>query len=451
MQPGQGSTPGRVLLVDDSPIVLKVLRTTLEDLGLDVAEAHSPAEAGIYLEEFDPEVVVTDLSMPGGSGLSVLQAAHSRDPDLPVIVLLSFAVPTEILDVMRAGAFDVVMKKEIQLVRQHLFGDEPPPGSEDPLHAAVRRGLDHLRRERANRLERDTLQAARDILELQASELLTTLKRVQHDHAHLVQREKAESLGLLCAGVGNQLNNPLSFLSVSLDVLDEWARTARQGGATQHEFKQDDAIEMVEQCKDGVRRIQALMKELRTFTRASPAKVEKVDLAATLRNVLAIMQETIATRAKLRVDVGRVAELHANASSLKQVLLALLHNATEAFEPEQTDACIEVSTRDEGERVVLEVADNGCGIAESDLDRAADPFFTTRRDRNAAGLGLSVARELAHRMNGRLELLPRAGRGTLVRLTLPSREVVPTETEATTDELDSYGSMSARVRRSHAS
>ena len=54
MQPGQGGTPGRVLLVDDSPIVLKVLRTTLEDLGLDVAEAHSPVEAAIYLEEFDP-------------------------------------------------------------------------------------------------------------------------------------------------------------------------------------------------------------------------------------------------------------------------------------------------------------------------------------------------------------------------------------------------------------
>jgi len=79
-----------------------------------------------------------------------------------------------------------------------------------------------------------------------------------------------------------------------------------------------------------------------------------------------------------------------------------------------------VATRFEAGSVLLEVADEGVGIAPEHLSRVTDPFFSTKRDRGGTGLGLSVSAGIAQEHNGRLEFHSQPGRGTTVTLILPA-------------------------------
>ena len=108
--------------------------------------------------------------------------------------------------------------------------------------------------------------------------------------------------------------------------------------------------------------------------------------------------------------------LRCNAGRLNQVFLNLLLNAAQAVAGEGR---IRIQTAAGGNELRIAVSDNGCGIAEQDLARIFDPFYTTRPVGSGTGLGLPVARDIVRAHGGRIEVRSKPGAGTTVAVFLP--------------------------------
>ena len=116
----------------------------------------------------------------------------------------------------------------------------------------------------------------------------------------------------------------------------------------------------------------------------------------------------------LLVDVPAL-DVRVDAHLFKRALLNVLLNAQQAIE--RGDGTVRVHARREGDRVVLEVADDGCGIPESDLERVFEVYFS--RSKAGSGLGLPTARRILEEHGGGLDLESVEGEGTTVRMWLP--------------------------------
>ena len=165
---------GRLVLIDDSPIVLEVVGRGLEDMGWTVHRAEG-GKAGIdRIDEIEPEVVVSDLHMPEVSGLDVLAHVREHHAGVLVIMLSGDADLTAVLGAVRRGAFDYVVKADEDL---------------RPLGEAVRRAFEHRRLVRQNERLQTDLESAQERLAGQLQEL-----NRQHE---LLQREQDRSEHLL--------------------------------------------------------------------------------------------------------------------------------------------------------------------------------------------------------------------------------------------------------------
>ncbi len=130
-------------------------------------------------------------------------------------------------------------------------------------------------------------------------------------------------------------------------------------------------------------------------------------------------------RVDLPPDLPRV---EGEARALNQVFLNLLKNAAESLAGKS--GCIDLTARPEGDAVVVEIRDDGPGIAPEVLERVFEPFSTTKGTERGSGLGLSICRRIVSQHEGSIELESEPGRGTIARVRLPKRRAAAGEGDA---------------------
>ena len=174
-----GDAPGRVLLVDDEPLLLRALRRALEGEGYQTSLAESAHEAELRLAESDPDVVLLDLGLGAASGFALLERAKRERPDVEFIVLTGNASIESAVDCIRGGAFDYLAK----------------PFDEHRVRTTVRRALERRRLVQRNReLEQQLLERG-DSPEFvgrspRMRALARTIASLQHNESHvLIQGE----------------------------------------------------------------------------------------------------------------------------------------------------------------------------------------------------------------------------------------------------------------------
>lgn len=218
--------------------------------------------------------------------------------------------------------------------------------------------------------------------------------------------DRLATVGSLAAGVAHEVNNPLTFVLFHLERLAARAPEALR--------------ESARAALDGATRIRDIVRDLQTFAQEESPQPQPVDLHAVLEKVLALAAADLRYRARVERDFGATQLVLGTEGRLAQVFLNLVINAAHAMS-EGEGHVLRLATRDEGERVVVEVEDTGVGIAPSDLGRIFDPFFTTREG-SGTGLGLSISRSLVESAGGTLEVTSTLGKGTRFLLRLrPAR------------------------------
>jgi signal transduction histidine kinase len=256
-------------------------------------------------------------------------------------------------------------------------------------------------------------------LERANAELVSTIAALKQAQQRLVVSEKMASVGQLVAGIAHEINNPLNAVVNTVEplaaVVADVARGPDAAGS------REELEQMLRVIRSGAQRTQRIVQALRNYARKDGEALVRVELHAEIEETLALLAHRL-RGIELRRELAASGELHAYRGELNQALMNLLANAAGALEG-RADGWIAVRTRDEGDWVVIEVADSGPGIPDAILPRIWDPFFTTREVGKGTGLGLSITHGIVEHHGGRIGVRTNeAGAGgTTFRLELPRR------------------------------
>ncbi len=232
----------------------------------------------------------------------------------------------------------------------------------------------------------------------------------------LLEAERLAVLGSLAGGVANQIGNALTSTRLGLArlVSFELAQLPRDA-IGQHR------LELLQEAREGLDRVQHVTDALRTFARVEAAPPTSIDLRAVVAAVVRIAGHEIEHRARLHCDLEPAPTVLGQEPALRHLVLHLILNAAQSIEGMAADqAVVTVAVFAEDGKAVLEVSDNGNGIAPGDLEKIFEPFFTTRPPGQGLGLGLSVCRDLVARMDGQITAHSERGKGTQMRVVLPA-------------------------------
>ena len=244
----------------------------------------------------------------------------------------------------------------------------------------------------------------------------------------LRQAQKMEAVGMLAGGVAHDFNNLLTIITGYGQLI---VNNLPPGDSNRHS---------AEQIVKAGERAAALTRQLLAFSRRQVLQPKVLDLNMLVKTLSTMLQRLIGENIDLRLmlsnDLGRV---NADPGQLEQVLMNLVVNARDAMPQGGTlsietansspDQSLANSTR--GTRVMLAVRDTGHGMDESTRARLFEPFFTTKTPGKGTGLGLSTVFGIVKQSGGRVDVISELGRGTTVKVYLPSiDQPVTVEAEA---------------------
>ena len=229
----------------------------------------------------------------------------------------------------------------------------------------------------------------------------------------LIVAERHVALGQLAAGVGHEINNPLTYVRGNLEHV---CRVSKHGV-----LGRDETL-LLEEALAGTKQIQRVVGDLRAYVVPSAEQGAPVDVREELEAAIKLVSAKVGLATQITRDYVEHGLVLADAPRLRQVFVNLLINAALAIqeaEPRDPQLGLRIWMRGALE-VAIEIRDNGVGIPERDVARLGQPYFSTRLQRGATGLGLFVSRGILESLGGRLEFESELNRGTTARLLLPT-------------------------------
>jgi PAS domain S-box-containing protein len=254
--------------------------------------------------------------------------------------------------------------------------------------------------------------------ELQEAHRLVMAEVSQREKAEeqLRQAQKMEAIGQLTGGVAHDFNNLLMAVLGNLEIL----RKHLAGDAK--------ATRLIDGALQGAQRGAALTQRLLAFARRQDLQVSPVNLAVLVAEMEDLLQRSVGSR--IAIEVAAPQRLPSVSADSNQVELALLNLAVNARDAMPNGGTIRIELNEEdllmgsdslspGRYVVLSVIDQGIGMDAETLQKAVEPFFSTKELGKGTGLGLSMVHGLALQLDGRLKMKSELGKGTTAELWIP--------------------------------
>ncbi len=353
----------KILLVEDSPEDAELLSDQLVEAGIAASFERVDSEESLRLslEMFQPDIVLSDLSMPGFSGHQALRVVREGSASTPFIFVSGTMGEETAVKALQDGANDYIIKH-----------------NPTRLPSAVTRAV----REARSESER---------------------QRVENE---LMRAQRLESLAMLAAGLSHDLRNILQPLLIVPDLL-----TSRSDDPQLRQL-----ANVVAECG---RRGHEMAESMLSFVRGSNKPREQVSVASLFQAVQLLLKSSLPDGVRLQVQVNDDEDLvtEANYTELQQCLLNLGLNAIQAM---PSGGLLTLSAeRHAGDQIRMSVADTGSGMDTETLARLFSPFFTTKSD--GTGLGLISCKRIIESYGGHIKVSSRVGEGTQFDLVLPVR------------------------------
>jgi len=241
------------------------------------------------------------------------------------------------------------------------------------------------------------------------NQMVTQLResREEIERLHRTQMSRAEhfaTLGEVATGLAHEIRNPLAGIAGVIEIIGRDLPTTSPARAVVKDVRQEIA------------RINHIVTDLLQTARPHPPKVRKSDLNTTVEHAVMLgRQQAMAKGIEIALHKDpSLPEVEHDSDQIHQVLLNLLLNAQQAID---SKGKIEVTVERKGPNAVIDVKDNGRGIAPEHLPNIFRPFYTTKGD--GTGLGLSLARRIVEDHHGRIDVTSSVGKGTTFAVVLP--------------------------------
>jgi PAS domain S-box-containing protein len=244
----------------------------------------------------------------------------------------------------------------------------------------------------------------------------------RHVEQQLIQSQKMEAIGQLTGGIAHDFNN---MLTVVIGNLDSLARSLKGTGRN---------FDRAQMALTGALSCAELTRRMLAFARRQPLQPSAVHLGEMSRNIAKLLSRTLGER--IQIDVRVADDLWHVLADPAQVESSLINLAVNARDAMMDGGVLTIQARNvdrderdgdvpEGQFVLLSVTDTGVGMTQEVLERALEPFFTTKRMGHGTGLGLSMVYGFVKQSGGHVKIISTPGRGTSVRIYLPRTESLP--------------------------
>ncbi len=422
----------KILVVDDEPINVEVVKAHLTQYNYQVVTASDGLKALELLDREKPELVLLDLMMPKMSGFKVCKIIRREKglTELPIIMLTAKSNVYDKIYGLNIGASDYLVKpfdKEELLSRIYVLLSlsalqkqlvETNLGLQ--VEVVERRQAEEALRQLNEELEQRVLTRTAD---LQASlDMLTQTQR------QLVQSEKIAALGELVAGMAHELNTPLGVCITAASHLQDRTHDI-ESHYTQGQMRRSDMERFLQISRQSLEMLMTnlthMSQQIQSFKQVAVnethAERRRFSVRDVLENTIRTMQDRLtAARHHLTISGGESVFMESYPGAFSHVMSSLLMNSlTHAYplESKPGELCFEIAEADGS--IMVRYADDGCGIPPEHLSRLFQPFFTTARS-TSSGLGLHIVYNLVtHKMRGSIRCESEVGKGTTFIIELP--------------------------------
>ncbi|HAJ61425.1 MAG TPA: hybrid sensor histidine kinase/response regulator [Cyanobacteria bacterium UBA8543] len=416
-------SPAKILVVDDEleleRLIKQRLRKPIKEKEIELIFARNGKEALEKLQsDRQIDMVLTDINMPEMDGLTLLSKLRDIDENLKAVVISAYGDMKNIRTAMNSGAFDFLTK----------------PINFDDLTITINKTLAYVK------------------------EVRETLKQLQQTQLQLIQHEKMAALGQLMAGIGHEINNPLSYITGYMDLSTESVKNLIHHLRLYQEKFPNPGLEIQQDAETidleyfllnlpkmlggmqvGTERLIEISKSLRIFSRADSNSKVLANIHEGIDSTLMILQYRLKAkenRPEIKVikDYGNIPTIQCYLGQLNQVFMNILANAIDACEDSNqghtfdeikdnpNTITIKTEVTQDNQSVLIKIKDNGMGMSEEVKSRIFDQLFTTKPVGQGTGLGLSISRQIvveAH--GGTLSCNTVLGEGTEFAIAIPIR------------------------------
>ena len=373
----------KLLLADDEEGIRKVLGISLADSGYEVLTAENGEEALTIFRTVQPEIVLTDIKMPGMDGIQLLQRIKAENPDTEVIMITGHGEMDLAIRSLKYEATDFITK----------------PINDEILEIALKRAHERIS------------------MRVKLKEYTENLEQlVQEKTSKLLEAERLAAVGQTVADLAHAIKNIAGGLKGGIFVLEK-------GMELDNRKYLSDGWEMV---KGNVEKITNMALDLLNYSKEREPDYAWCDPTEPLRDVYNLML----TRSRecgvtLKMEVAEdIPAAWFDREGIHRCLLNLLSNAIDACLDAQCEGKqgeVLLRCRKTKERAVeYQVIDNGCGMDAEVREKIFQRFFSTKGSKGT-GLGLMITRKIIDEHGGGIEVESAQGKGTTFTIRLPER------------------------------
>ncbi|MFH1033476.1 MAG: response regulator [Pseudomonadota bacterium] len=374
----------RLLLIDDEPGIRRMMSLDLSADGYQVCTAEDGLSGLEAFRGQRPDIVLTDLKMPGMDGIEVLRRIKAESPETEVIVITGHGDLELAIQSLQLGASDFITK----------------PVNDAALSVALKRAKEHL--------------ALKAQLKAHTQDLE---RRVAEATAKVVASERLAAVGQSISALVHSIKNILSGLKGGNYLV-------RQGLKTDKRHIIQQGLEMLER---NVNRVASLCYDLLSFGKPRTPELAPVDLREICADAVEYMWPEAEAR-EVDLDLAERAQplvCQVDRKAVMDAILNLVSNAIDAA-ASVNDGQVRIAVEEGEDHFALAVSDNGPGLDEEAQRKVFQGFYSSK-GAAGTGLGLMVCQKIAQEHGGRLELDNRPGQGATFRLLLPRRVAEPVE------------------------
>jgi len=371
----------KIIFAEDDLVSFLILKDYFKKWNYDFIGTKNGEEAFELLKKDDcPKIALLDWMMPVMSGIDVIKKLTQLKLKYPVYKLIVTAKNDNesMIEGLQAGASDFIKK----------------PYNPSILKARIEVGF------------RDLEMNEKILKYSQKMEQLAEVRAKQ-----LIHTDRLATIGILSSGIAHEINNPNSFISVNIQLLedfwesiDETIKSAPESDVKTKAMNiSEEMPNILSDMKSGVKRIKTIVDSLKKYYKSDEKiKMELSDINEIINESIKLCHNKLKNNISLNISIAEdLPQIKVNKQEIEQVIINILLNAADAMK-NQSEKIITINVSSDNNYQIISIKDTGKGISEKNFKNMFKQFFTTKGKSNGTGMGLSISQNIIENHNGKI-------------------------------------------------